>query len=74
VDAGEDELLAETVTEASTDKVFERERPPRKPFPAHLPRERVILTTAANCPSCGSAKLTKLGEDITETLGVVPRQ
>ena len=27
-----------------------------------------------SCPCCGSAKLSKLGEDITETLEVVPRQ
>nr|AGS16701.1 putative transposase [Shinella sp. HZN7] len=26
------------------------------------------------CPCCGSAKLSKLGEDITETLEVIPRQ
>jgi hypothetical protein len=26
------------------------------------------------CPCCGSTKLSKLGEDITETLEVVPRQ
>jgi transposase len=25
-------------------------------------------------PCCGSAKLSKLGEDITETLEVIPRQ
>ena len=27
-----------------------------------------------NCPCCGSTKLSKLGEDVTETLEVVPRQ
>src|SRR5204862_330418 len=26
------------------------------------------------CPCCGSTKLSKLGEDITETLEVIPRQ
>src|SRR3982751_3412900 len=26
------------------------------------------------CPCCGSSKLSKLGEDITETLEVIPRQ
>jgi len=26
------------------------------------------------CPSCGGARLSKLGEDITETLEVIPRQ
>src|SRR6202030_2135194 len=27
-----------------------------------------------SCPCCGSTKLSKLGEDITETLEVIPRQ
>src|SRR5262249_16077194 len=27
-----------------------------------------------SCPCCGSTKLSKIGEDITETLDVVPRQ
>lgn len=55
-------------------KAFERKRPSRKPFPEHLPRERVVIAAPANCTCCGSAKLSKLGEDITETLEVVPRQ
>jgi transposase len=66
--ATEDELAAETV------RSFERKRPARKPFPQHLPRERVVIAAPENCPCCGSAKLSKLGEDITETLEVVPRQ
>jgi hypothetical protein len=48
-------------------------RPARKPFQDHLPRERVVIPTPQSCPCCGSAKLSKLGEDITETLEVVPR-
>ncbi|WP_421873263.1 IS66 family transposase [Pararhizobium sp.] len=73
-DAGEDELVAEIAAKASTVKAFERRRPSRKPFPENLPRERVIIAAPANCACCGSAKLSKLGEDITETLEVVPRQ
>lgn len=73
-DAGEDELAAEIVAKASAVKAFERKRPSRKPFPEHLPRERVLIAAPTNCTCCGSAKLTKLGEDITETLEVVPRQ
>ncbi|RWX19947.1 IS66 family transposase, partial [Rhizobium leguminosarum] len=53
---------------------FERKRPSRKPFPEHLPRERVVIAAPASCPCCGSGKLSKLGEDITETLEVIPRQ
>ncbi|WP_204277989.1 IS66 family transposase zinc-finger binding domain-containing protein, partial [Escherichia coli] len=51
-----------------------RRRPVRKPFPDHLPRERVVLPAPTSCPCCGSARQSKLGEDITETLELVPRQ
>ena len=47
-------------------------KPVRGPLPAHLPRERVVVPSPAACPCCGG-KLSKLGEDITETLEVVPR-
>ncbi|MCZ7489105.1 IS66 family transposase [Rhizobium rhizogenes] len=73
-DAGEDELAAEIAAKASAVKAFERKRPSRKPFPEHLPRERVVIAAPMACPCCGSAKLSKLGEDITETLEVIPRQ
>jgi transposase len=50
--------------------------PPRKPIrgtlPAHLPRERVVVPSPSACPCCGG-RLSKLGEDVTETLEVVPR-
>ena len=72
--ASEDELTAEMVARSSTVRAFERKRPSRKPFPEHLPRERVVIAAPASCPCCGSAKLSKLGEDITETLEVIPRQ
>jgi transposase len=73
-DAGEDELVAEIAAKSSAVKAFERKRPSRKPFPEHLPRERVVIAAPTNCACCGSAKLSKLGEDITETLEVIPRQ
>lgn len=47
---------------------------PRKPFPEHLPRERVIIEAPAHCACCGSARIVKMGEDITETLEAIPRQ
>ncbi|TBZ55264.1 IS66 family transposase, partial [Rhizobium leguminosarum bv. viciae] len=72
--AGEDELVAEIAAKASAVKAFERKRPSRKPFPEHLPRERIVIAAPTNCACCGSTKLSKLGEDITETLEVVPRQ
>ena len=37
-------------------------------------RSPVVIPAPACCPCCGSDRLSKLGEDITETLEVVPRQ
>jgi hypothetical protein len=70
-DATEDELAAERTAPSTLVKPFERKRPARKPFPDHLPRERVVIAAPTNCPCCGSTKLSKLGEDVTETLEVV---
>ena len=67
-DATEDELAAERSAPSTLVKSFERKRPARKPFPEHLPRERVVIAAPTNCPCCGSTKLSKLGEDVTETL------
>ena len=50
-----------------------RRKPARAPLPAHLPRERVVIAGPTACPCCGG-RLSKLGEDITETLEVIPRQ
>ena len=73
--ATEDELSAEQASaQTQTVKSFQRKRPSRKPFPAHLPRECVVIPAPESCPCCGSRKLAKLGEDITETLEVIPRQ
>ena len=49
----------------------EGRKPARRPLPAHLPRERVVHATDAACPCCGGV-LRKLGEDIAETLELVP--
>jgi transposase len=73
--ATEDELAAEkAAARTQTVQSFQRKRPARKPFPAHLPRERVVIPAPENCPCCGSSRLAKLGEDVTETLEVIPRQ
>ena len=72
--ASEDELAAEqAAAKTSTVKSFTRRRPSRKPFPEHLPRERVVVPAPEVCGCCGSDRLSKLGEDITETLEVIPR-
>ena len=75
--ATEDEIAAEQaaakagVTHVSA---FARKRPSRKPFPEHLPRERVVVAAPKNCACCGGSRLSKLGEDVTETLESIPRQ
>jgi transposase len=50
-----------------------RRKPVRAPLPAHLPRERVVVPGPDACSCCGGT-LSKLGETITETLEVIPRQ
>ena len=73
--ASEDEIAAERAVAKTTNVVaFTRKRPARQPFPAHLPRERVVEPAPTACLCCGGARLRKLGEDITETLEVIPRQ
>jgi transposase len=73
--ATEDELAAEQAAARTTEvAAFTRKRPSRKPFPEHLPRERVIVPAPTACPCCGGTRLSKLGEDVTETLEVIPRQ
>ena len=71
VDAAEDAILAEKTTKVAA---FDRKKPVRKPFPEHLPRERVVVEAPTSCTCCGSGRIVKMGEDITETLEVVPRQ
>jgi transposase len=73
--ASEDEIAAEQAVAKTTNVVaFIRKRPARQPFPEHLPRERVVEPGPASCQCCGSPRLRKLGEDITETLETIPRQ
>jgi transposase len=72
--ASEDEALAILAAAKTSVAPFERQRPARKPLPAHLPRERIVIAAPSSCPCCGSSNLSKLGEDITETPEVIPRQ
>ena len=73
----ENQAQAATTAEMTSDSVvvqpFERRKPARRPLPEHLPRERVVYPVPSACPCC-SGVLHKLGEDITETLELVPRQ
>jgi transposase len=76
--ATEDELAAEiaaakTRNNTTTVASFTRKRPSRQPFPDHLPRERIIVPGPVACACCGGSRLSRLGEDITETLEVIPK-
>jgi transposase len=73
--ATEDELAAEiAVAKTSTVAGFTRKRAERNTFPDHLPRERVVIDPPTTCECCGGTRLRKLGEDVTRTLEVIPRQ
>ena len=73
--ATEDELAAEQAAAGSASvKGFVRRRPARKPFPPDLPRQRVVVPAPGCCAACGSERLSKIGEDVTETLEVIPRR
>ena len=73
--ASEDDAVAELAAAKATQvRSFVRKAPARKPFPAHLPRQRVVVDAPEACSCCGSHRLRKIGEDITETLEVIPRQ
>jgi transposase len=78
-DMEEDAAQAETKAQlAAASKItvatFERRKPARRPLPEHLPRERIVYPGPTACPCCGGAVLRKIGEDVTETLELVPRQ
>jgi transposase len=74
-DAGETAAAQEAQDEqdATPGRPFARRKPVRGPLPEHLPRERRVLPGPSACPCCGG-KLAKLGETITESLEVIPRQ
>jgi transposase len=71
--AAEDACAAEPAAAKPAVSGVTRRKPVRGPLPAHLPRERVVIPAPAVCPCC-QGKLVKLGEDVTETLEVIPRQ
>jgi len=73
--ATEDESAAEQAAAMTTSVApFTRKRPSRQPFPEHLPRERIVVPAPTACACCGGSRLRKLGETVTETLEVIPRQ
>jgi transposase len=72
VAAGVAEARAEAAADTVTIESFSRRKPARRPLPDHLPRERVVHPGPSTCPCCGGANLSKLGEDITESLERIP--
>ena len=74
ISASEDEALGAVAAKTTTVRAFERKRSAPRSLPEHLPRERVVIAAPEHCPCCGSERLCKLGEDVTETLEVIPRR
>ena len=73
--ASEDEVAAQVASaKASNVRSFTRQRPVRKPWPKNIERERVVIDPPTTCACCGGSRLSKLGEDITETLEEIPRR
>ena len=70
--AGEDEAKAEAARVHV--QGFTRRQGTRRNFPADLPRRRIVHPAPTSCRCCGGSKLSKIGEDVTETLDVIPRQ
>jgi transposase len=75
-DAAQADTAAQMVAAAVSTPApsFERRRPARRPLPEHLPRERIVYPAPSACPCCGGTTLRKIGEDVTETLELIPRQ
>ena len=71
--AAENEVAAEAAT-GTVVAAHVRQKPARRPLPAHLPRERVVVAPPTACRCCGGRRLAKVGEVVTETLDVVPRR
>lgn len=75
-DVAEDEAAAARAAEKAHSQTKRepraRRQSARKPFPEHLPRERKVVPGPTACTCCGSNRLAKLGEDVTQTLERVP--
>jgi len=73
--ATEDEVAAQAASaRTSSVRSFTRKRPVRKPWPDDIERERIVIEPPTTCACCGGSRLSKLGEDVTETLEEIPRR
>ncbi len=78
----QDEAASEATAGAAADVVGEKQAavgPPRvrptgrKPFPKHLPRQRVVVTPPAEELTCGCGQAkTQIAEKVTERLDYIP--
>ncbi len=65
---------AQRVIQGRSDETSGSRRRNRGHLPAHLPRvERVIEPESTLCP-CGCGEMARIGEDVSERLGVIPAQ
>ncbi|ARQ60570.1 transposase [Rhizobium leguminosarum] len=55
-------------------RAFARKRPVRKAWPKDVERARIVIEAPTACACCGGSRLSKLGEDVTETLEDIPRR
>ena len=60
--ATEDQLAAEAAAaQTQTVRSFQRKRPVRKPFPADIERERVVIEAPTSCACCGGSAAGQAG-------------
>ncbi|MFK4046877.1 IS66 family transposase [Roseomonas mucosa] len=74
-DLEEDQAQADAAAKAPPPaRDTQRRQPVRKPLPEHLPRETILHepVLACRCGCTDPARLTKLGEDVTEVLEKIP--
>ncbi len=67
-------LASPAAGSAQSESQATTQKPARRPLDERLPRERVVHAAPCNCRHCGSAKIRKLDEKITETLEFVPER
>jgi transposase len=72
--ATEDEIAAEQAAKTTTVAGFERRRPAASRSPSICRASGWWSRRPTACTCCGSDRIVKMGEDVTETLEVVPRQ
>ena len=56
--AAEDEAAAEAAT-GTVVAAHLRQKPARRPLPAHLPRERLVVPAPTTCQCCGGRRLAR---------------